>query len=118
MLSFADDVKLYICLEPVDMRKSIAGLSVVTADYLSMNPQCGHVFIFYNKRRNKVKLLYWDINGFGLYYKQLEKGCFKIPRDISGEYFEIEQQQLKWLLAGIDFIQLKRHPSLYFSNYF
>lgn len=117
MLSFKEDVKLYLGSEPVDMRKSINGLTILTAEALSLNPQSGHAFIFYNKRKDKLKLLVWDTQGFALYYKRLERGRFKVPRDSESTHCEIEAADLKWLLAGIDFMQLKEDPTLHFRYY-
>jgi len=117
-LQFSEKTQLYLYLEPVDMRKAIDGLAVLIMECLSINPQCGHVFIFNNRSRDKVKLLVWDKNGFTLFYKRLEKGRFKWPRESNGTHIEIDQKQLEWLLAGIDFMQLSRHESRDFLNYF
>lgn len=118
LLKFSDTTKLYLCTLPTDMRKAITGLSLIVVETLSKNPQCGDVFIFYNKNCNKVKLLYWDKNGFSMIYKRLEKGRFKIPAKTEGNDIEISDIDIQWLLAGFDFNLLKQHPELYFSNYF
>ena len=108
---------IYIANEPIDMRKAIDGLSVMVVEYLKKDPQAPALFIFYNRRRNKVKCLYWDNNGFVMIYKRLEKGTFKFNRTIHLTHYEINNEQLHWLLAGFDFIQLKQHPELKFSDY-
>jgi len=67
---------VHLATEPVDMRKSINGLSVLVADHLELSPLSGSLFVFYNKARDKIKILYWDRNGFCLWYKRLEKHRF------------------------------------------
>lgn len=89
--------KIYLAVGNTDMRKSINGLSILVEDYLEMDPFNGHLFAFSNKRRNMIKILYWDRNGFCLYQKRLEKHRFKWPEH-SGEVMEIEQRELSWLL--------------------
>ena len=71
MLSLPTSTKLYLATVPVDMRKAVDGLSVLVNTDLRQDPQSGHLFIFYNRARNKLKCLYWDKNGFVLYYKRL-----------------------------------------------
>lgn len=117
MLNLKASTKIYIASQAVDMRKAIDGLSYQVLEQLEVDPQSGNLFIFYNRRCNKVKALLWDRNGFVLIYKRLEKGRFKFSRRSDGQAYEIEHQQLKWLLGGFDFMQLKHHPELYFSNY-
>lgn len=117
MLINTGDKPIYIANEPVDMRKSIDGLSILVVEYLEMNPQDSALFIFYNRCRNKVKCLLWDNNGFVMIYKRLEKGRFKFHRNIDLSQYEIDNQQLHWLLAGFDFIQLNQHPELKFAAY-
>jgi len=118
MISFPDDLNIFIASEPIDMRKAIDGLCVAVIELLDSNPQSGHLFLFRNRQGNKVKALLWDRNGFVLIYKRLEKGRFIFPKRMSGDYFEIEHQQLKWLMAGFDFMALRQHPELYFTDYF
>ena len=117
MLNLPELTKIYIANEAVDMRKAIDGLCYQVIDQLAADPQSGHLFLFYNRQCNKVKALLWDKNGFVLIYKRLEKGRFKFSKQNDGRSYVIEHQQLKWLLAGFDFMQLKHHPDLYFSNY-
>jgi len=118
MIKLPEDLNIFIASEPVDMRKAIDGLCVAVIETLSSDPQSGHLFLFHNRRGNKVKALLWDRNGFVLIYKRLEKGRFKFPKQISGDCFEIEHAQLNWLLAGFDFMALKEFPELSFTDYF
>jgi transposase len=116
MLSLKDNTQIYLCLQPVDMRKSINGLSVAVIDILNQQSTSGHVFIFYNKLKDKVKILWWDTNGYIVCYKRLEKGRFKIPRDIENKSMSIEHKQLNWLLAGLDFDLMHQFSDLNYSD--
>lgn len=117
MLTLRADFKIYLSLGAIDMRKSINGLSLAVIEDLSCNPQDQALYIFYNRARNKVKCLYWDRNGFVLIYKRLEKGRFQFSKSLTGDIYELTHQQLSWLLAGFDFIQLSQYPELNFKNY-
>lgn len=118
MIHFPEDIKIYISLEAIDMRRAIDGLCVAVLEFLESKSQSGDVFLFRNRQGNKVKALVWDKNGFIMIYKRLEKGRFKFPKTTNGNAIEIEHQQLKWLLAGFDFMALKQRPDLYFTDYF
>lgn len=118
MLVLSENVKVYISLEPIDMRKAIDGLSVLVVEVIKESPQSGHVFLFHNKQRNKVKALYWDRNGFIMHYKRLERGRFKFHRDKSSDCIEISKAQLEWLFAGLDFMTMAQFPELNFKDYF
>jgi len=80
-----------------DLRKSFDGLSGLAQSVLRQDPLSGHLFIFANRRRDRVKILHWDRSGFVLLYKRLEKGTFRVP-----ERGEIEARELMMLLEGID----------------
>jgi transposase len=97
-----------------DMRKSINGLSILVADRLKMDPLSGHLFVFGNRRRNMIKVLYWDRNGFCLWQKRLEKQYFKWPRAATDVY-EIDHRQLSWILEGLDIHSLKGHRTLRYT---
>jgi transposase len=103
MLTVSADVKIYVYTEPVDMRRSIDGLIVMLADIYKLNPQTGDLYIFTNKSKNKIKLLFWDRNGFVLYYKKLERGKFNYSRYIHDQTIIISAKQLQALLMGLDF---------------
>ncbi len=106
--------KVFIGLGNTDMRKSINGLSALVESMLDIDPFSGHLFVFSNRRRNIVKILYWDRNGFCLWHKRLEKERFKWP-DHDGISLEIDHRQLSWLLDGLDYSRLKAHKSLSYS---
>lgn len=99
------------------MRKAIDGLSALIVDALDKEPTSGDIFIFRNKSGDKIKLLYWDKNGFMLCYKRLAKGRFKFPRDRQG-CITISAEQLSWLLMGFDFTLSQTTKSVKNSLYY
>ena len=114
MIQLPENVSIYLALAPVNMRKSFDGLSVLAQEVIKENPLQGHLFVFRNKQADKIKLLWWDRNGFAIFYKRLEKGRFKFPK-CHGNRMVINQEELKLLLDGIDFTRLKRLPALSFE---
>ena len=112
---FVDLQKVRIFLRPgfTDMRKAANGLSVLVVEQMEFDPLSGNLFLFCNRRRNIFKALYWDGNGFCLWKKRLEKDRFPWPKDGEG-VAEIKEQQLRWLLDGIDF--WKAHKKLSYSS--
>ena len=91
-----------------DMRKNIDGLAMIAQFVINKDPLESHLFVFCNKSKNKIKILYWDQNGFWLLYKRLEKGTFQWPKNNS-ESLCISRRQLSWLLAGLSTSQSKAH---------
>lgn len=96
MLSILSQMKLYVCQETVDIRKSFEGLSYLTKEVLKQDPLSGHLFIFFNRVRDKMKVLYWDKSGYAIWYKELQRGTFE---KLSKE--QISQAELMCLLEGI-----------------
>ncbi len=96
---------------PVDFRKQIDGLVMLIADHLSMTPSSGQLFLFRNRQRDKIKLLWYDQNGFWLCYKRLEKGKLKFPSE-ADETIELTQDQLSWLLSGLNWMKQKSLPKV------
>lgn len=117
MIRLNSESRVYLATEPVDGRKAINGLSAFVIEEFEKSITDGSVFVFYNRARNRVKCLFWNKNGFVLYQKRLEQGKFKIS-DSKGDPFVITQQQLDWLLAGLDFILMAQFPELEFDNIF
>lgn len=76
MLSIPASTKIFICVQPVDMRYSFDGLQGLVHTHFGLNPLCGHFFVFFSKRRDRIKILSWEVDGFALYYKRLEEGSF------------------------------------------
>lgn len=107
---------VYLCREAVDFRKGINGLSILVEEVLSVDPFCEQMFVFCNRRRNQVRILYWERNGFCLWQKRLEKARFKWPRDADGDVITLSGQQLNFLLDGYDVLRFKPHERLHYSS--
>ena len=112
MLSLPSSCRIYICRQPADMRRSFDGLAQMTRDFLGADPLSGHLFVFVNKRRDRLKLLYWDKDGLAIWYKRLEEGTLTLPRPSGrkqGEHgIEISSADLLMLLDGVDLSSVKR----------
>jgi transposase len=105
--------QVYLVTGFTDMRKSINGLSVIVADSLELDPLSQAWFVFCNKQRDKLKILFWDTNGFWLYYRRLEEGRFQWPQyGAELNAMGIEQRQLQWLLSGLPITNKTRHKKL------
>ena len=98
---------IFIYNEAVDMRKSIDGLVGVVSSQLLSNPTDGSIYVFYNRGFDKVKLIYWSIGGFCLFYKRLEKNRFKFPNQSSNIY-NLDHCQLHYLLDGLDLTKMPK----------
>lgn len=109
------NIKVFVALGATDMRKSINGLSLLVSEYFDLSPFSGHLFVFCNRRRNILKILYWDMNGFCLWQKRLEKDRFHWP-DCGKELEEISHRELLRLIDGIDMNQPLAHKSLTYGN--
>lgn len=103
MLGLPPSVKIYFATALVDMRNGIDGLRAVVEQTLKHNPDDGHLFVFVGKSRDKLKILFWDKNGYVVYFKRLERGRFQLPvADETRTRVEMEAAQLAMLLDGID----------------
>lgn len=107
MLNLPLSVKIILCLEPADMRRSFDGLARMVEDICRADPFSGHLFVFCNKRRDRIKILYWDRDGYALWYKRLEEGAFRFPAS-EKESCEMTTDDLWALLSGIDLSSAKR----------
>ncbi|MDH3317977.1 MAG: IS66 family insertion sequence element accessory protein TnpB [Gammaproteobacteria bacterium] len=107
---------VYVCAEPVDFRKGSGSLAILVEGTLALNPFSSHLFVFCNRRRDRVKVLYWERNGFCLWQKRLERGRFHWPQARGNGIVELTGQQLNWLLDGIDINRMKPHEALHFSS--
>ncbi len=107
MLSLPAPVRVFVCLEAVDMRRSFDALAAMAGHVLEQDPLSGHLFVFGSKRGDRVKVLYWDKDGYALWYKRLECGTFKFP-GAGGRGTEISRADFALLLEGIDVSQAKR----------
>ena len=107
MLLLPSAVRIYLAAEPVDLRKSIDGLSALVSAR-GHDPFSGHLFVFQSRRGNRIKMLTWDRSGFVLYYKRLEQGRFRLPAIAAGETeARLDATQLAMLLDGIDVQRVK-----------
>nr|WP_255763786.1 IS66 family insertion sequence element accessory protein TnpB [Pelomonas sp. P7] len=107
-------VRAFVCTEPVDMRKSIDGLSQIVAAAMGMNPLSGQVFVFIGRRRDRAKLLVWDRHGFWVLYKRLERGRFTDPARLAAN--GIAMSELVAWLEGIDLSRVRRLSPLEVST--
>ena len=107
MLSFPRTVKIHLATAPVDFRKGHAGLCGVVRDHLEGDP-LNHVWVFYNKRRKDLKILWFDHGGFLLAHKKLARGRFKIPDSRDGRTVRMTAAELAALLEGIDLSRCRR----------
>ncbi|AHK15537.1 transposase [Thalassolituus oleivorans R6-15] len=115
MLRPSASVQVYLYAGAVDMRKSINGLSALIEQELELNPMINALFVFCNRNRDKVKLLYWERNGFVLWYKRLEKQRFKWLKPTDTASLCIDGYQLNLLLDGLDIFNNKPHETLFYS---
>lgn len=110
----ASGVRVYIAVGHVDMRKSINGLSMLVSEEFELDPFCGHLFAFSNRRRTVVKVLYWDRNGFCLWQKRLERHRFRWPESRS-QVLQLDTRAFAWLLDGLDVEQRQAHEKLSYA---
>lgn len=109
MLNFSHQTRVFLFLEPVDMRKSFRGLCLLAESVLKADPASGHWFAFINRRRDRLKLLGWDGQGFWIWYKRLESGAFEKPTAPPNRtQMEIDVTQLSLIINGIDLRSAKR----------
>ena len=116
MMTWSSGIDIYLHREPVDFRKAINGLSVIVAEVMELSPFDPAIFVFCNKRRTQLKVLYWDKTGFVLWQKRLEKETFKWPRKLKDDTLKINAEQWHWLLRGVDYTHLTPHQRLTFDN--
>ena len=122
MMRPSNDVDVvWLCREAVDFRKGINGLSILVEDQLMHDPFSGQLFVFVNRNRDKVKILYWERSGFCMWQKRLEAETFKWPDHLEGavatpDILTLDGQQLNWLLDGYDLKAMRPHRSLCYSS--
>ena len=107
MLTLPSSVRVFLCLTPVDMRRSFDGLAALAEQNVRESPLSGHLFVFRGKRGDRLKMLYWDRDGYALWYKRLEAGTFRFPAD-AADAKEIAAADLALLLDGVDLASVKR----------
>lgn len=109
MLSLAADTKIYFAVGATDMRKGFCGLCGIVNNQLQLDPLTGHLFLFVNRRQDKLKILYWDHDGLAIWYRRLEQGTFQVPDvDPDQASVQINSDDFMMLLRGIDYTNVKR----------
>jgi transposase len=102
-------VRVYLCTAPADMRKGFDSLAALVREYLGHDPLCGHLFLFIGRAKDRMKILYWDKDGFAIWYKRLEAGTFRVPGAKGGSpSVELKASELAMILDGIDLASIKR----------
>jgi len=110
-------LRVYAHLAPVDMRKQRHGLAALAQNVIAQDPCSGALFVFIGRGRDKLKILYWNRNGFALWYKVIEgREKFAWPRHRSAASVALSTEQLQWLLEGYDIWKMKPHRPLEFSR--
>lgn len=109
--------KIYLYRQPVDFRKAALGLAAIVEQELAHNPFDGALYAFTNRHRNKIKCLFWEDNGFVLYYKTLAEDKFRWPKK-GDEVISLTGQQINWLLDGYDITAMKGHKKLQYESVF
>ena len=111
MLSFTHTSPVYLACGVTDIRKSIDGLAAIVQEQFTLDPFSSALFVFCNRRRDKLKILHWDTNGFWLYYRRLERGRFEWPTGGTTP-LRLTQRELRWLLDGLSLTQRQAHPHI------
>ena len=111
MLALPSTVSVFMCAQPTDMRRSFDGLSALVTQVIEQSPVSGHLFVFFNRGRNRVKILFWDRSGFCLFYKRLEQGVFHLPvwKEPATRSVTLRASDLSLILEGIDLNGAKRY---------
>ncbi len=112
MIAFGSNTKVYLAAGSTDMRKAVNGLMVLVHDVLEADPFSSHLFVFCNRLRDKIKILYWHNNGFWLFYRRIEKQRFWWPATKKQASIEITTRELSWLLEGLDLTRIQAHKAV------
>jgi transposase len=109
MISLPATVRMFLCAQPIDMRKSFDGLTGLVESALELDPLSGHLYLFLNKRRDRLKILFWERDGLVIWYKRLEAGTFQWPPiDERTTHAELSMTDLALLLSGVDVASARR----------
>ena len=111
MLSETNATVVYLACGSTDLRKSIDGLAALVKEVFQLDPFSPGMFVFCNRKRDKLKILTWSHNGFWLYYRRLERGSFNWPDENAGP-LKISHRELRWLLDGLSLEQKQAHPEV------
>lgn len=116
MIDLKNFEKIYLYRHFVDMRKCISGLSVIVQSDMKLDPFGKYMFVFCNKRKNRLKIIYWDKTGFACWFKKLEEEKFKWPIKIEYEVIQLTTIQIGWLLDGFDILKMVPHKELNYES--
>jgi transposase len=112
MISEVNLERVYLACGITDLRKSIDGLAVLVKEGFQLDPFSSSLFVFCNRKQDKLKILHWDHNGFWLYYRRLEKGRFQWPKNNGEGVTAISRRELRWLLDGLPLKQRNAHQEV------
>ncbi len=112
MLSFSGSLKVFVALDPCDMRKGFNGLHAIVTERMNEDPRQGALFVFSNRRRTRLKILYWDTTGLWILTKRLEQGTFSWPKSVEGQAAKLRltPEALAMLTDGVDLHGAKMRP--------
>ena len=113
MIALSPQIRVFLYRLPTDMRKSFNGLVALTEAELKQDPLSGSLFVFLNRRRDRVKILYWGQTGFCIWYQQLQRGTYQLPDQESlddQDTLEVTRSQLSLILDGIDLTSARQRP--------
>lgn len=108
MLTVSHIVRIYLCVGATDMRNGADGLSGLVQSFMRQDPLTGNLFVFRNRRGNKLKVLYWDRTGYAIWSKHLQQGTFRLPATGADNSVEIDAATLTMILEGIDLRTVRR----------
>lgn len=111
MLNFSPS-KIYISSANIDMRKQIDGLASIVEQQFKLDAMTDMMFVFHNRHCDKVKILYWDSDGFCLLYKRIEKGKFHFPKRLDSDKYAVTEKELNWLMHGLHIEEIRHYESL------
>ncbi len=114
MIGSVGNTRIFLCTEDTDMRKSFNSLTAIIRRSMHLDPLSGYIFVFKNRRADRIKLVYWDRNGMAMWYKLLQKGTFRFPdlQNYSSSGVEIDASTLFLILDGIDLGSIRRQQRL------
>jgi transposase len=116
LISFSFPTEIYVANRPTDFRKCFDGLCGEIQSYMHSDPLNGALFVFYNKRRDRLKMIVWDNDGFWMFYKRLEQGTFEIPvTDTEQSRIDISAEQLHLMLCGIELSSVRKRKRFDFQ---
>jgi transposase len=116
MLTWPPGIQVFMAIEPVDLRKGFDGLSAAVQAVFGRQVLDGHLFLFLNRRRDRVKILWWDRDGLAIFYKRLERGSYEMPRhEPQAQHLTLDVTQLALLLSGVELSSVKHRPRYHLS---